>query len=31
MLDYVECFKYKLTRACEIEQDNMKQSQDKMK
>ena len=30
ILDYVECFKHKLTRACEIEQDNLKQSQDKM-
>jgi hypothetical protein len=31
MLDYVECFKHKLTRACEIEQYIMKQSQDQMK
>ena len=31
ILDYVECFRHKLTRACEIEQDNLKQSQDKMK
>jgi hypothetical protein len=27
----VECFRHKLTRACEKEQDNLKQSQDKMK
>jgi hypothetical protein len=27
----VECFRYKLTRACEIEQGNLKQNQDKMK
>ena len=27
----MECFRHKLTRACEIEQDNLKQSQDKMK
>jgi hypothetical protein len=27
----VECFRHKLTRACEIELDNLKQSQDKMK
>jgi hypothetical protein len=27
----VECFRHKLTRACEIEQENFKQSQDKMK
>jgi hypothetical protein len=25
------CFMYKLTRACEIEQDHLKQNQDKMK
>jgi ATP-dependent protease HslVU (ClpYQ) peptidase subunit len=25
------CFMHKLTRACEIKQDNLKQSQDKMK
>ena len=31
ILDYVECFMYNLTRACEIEQDNLKQSQVKMK
>ena len=31
ILDYVELFKYKLTRACEIEQDNLKQNQIKMK
>ena len=31
ILDSVECFKHKLTRACEIEQDILKQSQDKMK
>ena len=31
ILDYVECFKYKLTRACEIQQDNLKQNQVKMK
>ena len=31
ILDYVECFRHKLTRACEIEQENFKQSQDKMK
>jgi hypothetical protein len=27
----VECFKYNLTRACEIEQANLKQNQVKMK
>jgi hypothetical protein len=27
----VECFRHKLTRACKIEQDNLRQSQDKMK
>ena len=27
----MDCFKYKLTRACEIEHDNLKQSQVKMK
>ena len=27
----MECFRHKLTRACEIEQYNLKQSQDKMK
>ena len=27
----MECFNYKLTRACDIEHDNLKQSQDKMK
>jgi hypothetical protein len=26
----VECFNYQLTRACDIEHDNLKQSQDKM-
>jgi hypothetical protein len=31
MLYNVECFKYKLTIACEIEQGNLKQNQDKMK
>jgi hypothetical protein len=31
ILDYVEFFRHKLTRACEIELDNLKQSQDKMK
>jgi hypothetical protein len=31
ILDYVECFMYKLTSACEIEQDNLKQNEDKMK
>jgi hypothetical protein len=31
ILDNVECFKYKLTRACEMEQGNFKQNQDKMK
>ena len=31
ILDYVECFRHKLTRACEIEHDNLKQNQDKMK
>jgi hypothetical protein len=31
ILDYMECFRHKLTRACEIEQDSLKQSQDKMK
>jgi hypothetical protein len=29
ILDYVEYFKYKLKRACEIEKDNLKQNQDK--
>ena len=29
ILDYVECLKYKFKRACEIEQDNLKQNQDK--
>jgi hypothetical protein len=31
ILDVVECFRHKLTRACEIELDYLKQSQDKMK
>jgi hypothetical protein len=31
ILDCVECFKYKLTRAREIEQANLKQNQAKMK
>jgi hypothetical protein len=31
ILDYVEYFKYKLKRACEIEKDNLKQNQDKKK
>jgi hypothetical protein len=31
ILDYVEYFRHKFTRACEIEHDNLKQSQDKMK
>ena len=31
ILDYVECFRHKLTRACAIQQYNFKQSQDKMK
>ena len=31
ILDYVECFNYKLARACDIEHDNLKQSQAKMK
>jgi hypothetical protein len=31
ILDYMECFRHKLTRACEIEQASLKQSQDKMK
>jgi hypothetical protein len=31
ILDYVEWFRHKLTRACEIQQYNFKQSQDKMK
>jgi hypothetical protein len=31
IIDYVECFKYELTRVCEIEQDNLKQNQAKMK
>jgi hypothetical protein len=31
ILYYVEYFRHKFTRACEIEQDNLKQSQDKMK
>ena len=31
ILYHVEYFRHKLTRACEIEHDNLKQSQDKMK
>jgi hypothetical protein len=31
ILYYVEYFRHKFTRACEIEHDNLKQSQDKMK
>ena len=31
ILDYVECFNYKRARACDLEHDNLKQSQDKMK
>ena len=31
ILYYVEYFRHKLTRACEIEQDNLKQNQAKMK
>jgi hypothetical protein len=31
ILDYVEYFRHKFTRACEIEHDNLKQSQAKMK
>ena len=31
ILYYVEYFRHKFTRACEIEQDNLKQNQDKMK
>ena len=31
IIDYVECFKYELTRVCEIVQDNLKQNQAKMK
>ena len=31
ILDYVEYFKYKLKRACAIEQYNLKQNQHKMK
>jgi hypothetical protein len=31
ILYYVEYFRHKFTRACEIEQDNLKQSQAKMK
>ena len=31
IIDYVECFRYKLTRVCEIEQDNLKQIQARMK
>jgi hypothetical protein len=31
ILDYVEYFRHKFTRACEIEHDNLKQSQVKMK
>ena len=31
ILDYIEYFRHKLTRACEIEHDNLKQSQVKMK
>ena len=27
----MECFKYELTRVCEIDQDNLKQNQAKMK
>ena len=30
-IDYVECFKYELTRVSEIDQDNLKQNQAKMK
>jgi hypothetical protein len=30
-IDYVECFKYELTRVCEIDQDNLKQNEAKMK
>jgi hypothetical protein len=26
ILDYVECFNYQLTRACDIEHDNLKQT-----
>ena len=31
ILDYVECFMCKFTRACEIEQDKLKQNQAMMK
>ena len=31
ILYYVKYFRHKFTRACEIEHDNLKQSQDKMK
>jgi hypothetical protein len=31
ILDYVEDFRHKFIGACEIEHDNLKQSQDKMK
>ena len=31
ILDYMECLRHQLTIACEIEQDSLKQSQDKMK
>jgi hypothetical protein len=31
ILDYMECFRHQLTIACAIEQDSLKQSQDKMK
>ena len=31
IIDYVECFKYELTRVCEIDQDNLRQNQAKMK
>jgi hypothetical protein len=31
ILDYVEDFRHKFTRACEIEHDNLRQSQAKMK
>jgi hypothetical protein len=31
IIDYVECFRYELTRVCEIDKDNLKQNQAKMK
>ena len=31
IIDYVKCFKYELKRVCEIDQDNLKHNQAKMK